>query len=187
MKSKIKIMLINALILFGTMANTMAAEVPNYRIGPGDVLEISVWRDESLSREVVVPPDGVISFPLIGDIDSKNITVGGIREIITRKLEEYVQDVVVTVMLLEINSLKAYVIGKVNNPGVFPISLDTDVMQILSMAGGLNPFASEKHIHILRRENDELNKIPFNYREMLKGDNLDQNIILQRGDIVVVP
>ena len=158
-----------------------------YRIGPGDLLEISVWRDETLLREVVVPPDGYIAFPLIGDVNVTDMTVTQLREVVTKRIEDYVQGATVTVMIKEINSLKAYVIGKVNNPGEFSISLDTTVMQILAMAEGLNPFADEKEVHILRRQNNLTVKIPFNYKEVEKGRNLKQNISLQRGDVVVVP
>ena len=158
-----------------------------YHIGPGDLLEISVWKDESLSKQLVVPPDGFISFPLIGDIDVSGKTVADLRKHVTERLTEYVPDVTVTVMLLEIISLRAYVIGKVNNPGEFPINMDTSVMQILSKAGGLNPFASSGKILILRRGNKATIKIPFNYKEVAKGKNLDQNIVLRRGDVVVVP
>jgi protein involved in polysaccharide export with SLBB domain len=90
----------------------------NYKVGPGDIIEISVWRDEALVRKLVVPPDGVISFPLIGDINIQGMTVEDIRNTVTEKLDAYIQDAVVTVMLLEINSMKAYVIGKVNKPGL---------------------------------------------------------------------
>ncbi len=158
-----------------------------YTVGPGDVLEISVWKDESLSREVVVPPDGIISLPLIGDIDTQNMTVTDIRKIVTNKFQDYVQDAVVTVMLSQINSMHAFVIGKVNKPGVYPILMDTNVMQMLSKAGGLNPFASEKNIHILRPLNNETHMMPFDYKEVLKGVNLKQNIFLKRGDVIVVP
>jgi polysaccharide export outer membrane protein len=136
---------------------------------------------------VVVPPDRVISFPLIGDIDVTNLNVTKLRAVVAKKLSEFVPDATVTVMLLTINSLKAYVIGKVNKPGEFPITMETNVMQILSMAGGLNPYASQGNIHILRQKNNETKEIPFNYKEVLKGKNLEQNIILQRGDVVVVP
>ncbi len=183
---KLKSITVAAILMFICVVNTYAAEV-GYKVGPGDVLEISVWKDESLSRKVVVPPDGVISFPLIGDINIQNMTVSDIQKNVTKKLKEYVQDAVVTVMLLEINSMKGYVIGKVNKPGAFPIFMDTSVMQLLAMAEGLNPFASETSIHILRREKDNLIKLPFNYKEVLKGENLRQNIIIQRGDVVVVP
>ncbi len=168
-------------------APELRADTPVYIIGPGDVLEISVWKDDTLSREIIVPPDGVISFPLIGDIDVKKMTVSDLRSQVTRKLSEFIPDATVTVILKQINSLKAYVIGKVRNPGEYSINLETNVMQLLSKAGGLNPYASESKIHILRQVKGNIVRIPFNYSEILKGRNLDQNIMLKRGDVVVVP
>lgn len=158
-----------------------------YHIGPGDVIEISVWKDPDLSRTIVVPPDGIISFPLIDAINVTHLTVADLKKVVTEKLSEFVPDATVTVMLTEINSLKAYVIGKVNSPGEFPISLESNVMQILSQAGGLTPFASNGNIKILRQKGGKIIKIPFDYGEVEKGKNLEQNIILQPGDVVVVP
>lgn len=185
MKNRI-IVLIAIMIGMAAVADVWADE-SQYRIGPGDVLEISVWREESLVREVVVPPDGYIAFPLIGDVNVSDMTVTQLRKEVTEKLKDYVTDANVTVMIKQINSLKAYVIGKVNNPGEFRIGLETTIMQILAMAEGLNPFASESNIHILRRQKNVTVKIPFNYKEVEKGKNLKQNIALQRGDVVVVP
>jgi polysaccharide biosynthesis/export protein len=173
-------------VILGAHAIGFAQE-NNYIIGPGDVLEISVWKDESLNRDVVVPPDGMIAYPLIGDIKTNGMTVTMLRKAITTKLSEYVPDATVTVILKNISSLKAFVIGKVNNPGQFSITMDTTVMQILAMAKGLNPFADAGDIHILRRRKNVTVKIPFNYKEVEKGYNLEQNIVLQRGDVVVVP
>lgn len=158
-----------------------------YKIGPGDVLEISVWKDESLMRQITVPPDSVISFPIIGEIEAEDMTVAQLREALTKKLVEYVPDATVTVLLLQINSLRAYVIGKVNKPGVYPIDMKTSVMQILTMAGGLNPFACQEDIIILRQKGEETTKLPFNYEDVAEGKSLEQNIILQSGDVVVVP
>ncbi len=169
------------------IAHPTLADEGRFRIGPGDVIEISVWKDDSLNREVVVPPDRIISFSLIGDIDTTDMTVTALREAVTEKLSDYVPDATVTVILRNINSLRAYVIGKVNNPGAFTINMDTNVMQVLAMAGGLNPFASEGKIHVLRQKKNLSIKIPFNYKQVLKGENLKQNIVLQRGDVVVVP
>ncbi len=164
-----------------------SAERPGYHIGPGDILEISVWKEESLSREIIVPPDRIITFPLIGDINITTMTVTDLRREISKRVQDFVPDATVTVMLRQINSLKAYVIGKVNKPGIFPIDLETTVMQVLAMAGGLNPFAAESKIYILRHENGVMKKIPFDYNEVEKGKNLAQNIILKRGDVIVVP
>jgi len=168
--------------------NADATEYQNtYRISPGDEIEISVWKDESLSRQLIVPPDGFISFPLIGDINANNLSVPDLRKVVTKKLSEFVPDASVSVILLQVNSLKAYVIGKVNRPGEFPITIETNVMQILSMAGGLNPFATRGAIKILRHQNNKIIKIPFDYADVEKGKNLEQNIILKGGDVVVVP
>ena len=169
------------------MISKPMAQGPAYELGPGDVVEISVWKDESLSRTLVVPPDGVISFPLIGDIRLESMTVENLRKKVTQLLAAYVPDATVTVMIKELNSLNAYVIGKVNKPGAYPITMDTTVMQILSVAGGMNPFASESQVHILRRINNKTIKIPFDFKQILKGENLEQNIVLKRGDVVVVP
>ena len=174
------------LLLVVANAVALAAE-STYQIGPGDVLEISVWKDESLTRELVVPPDGIMSFPLIGDLDVKYMTVTDVRKAITKKLSEYVPDATVSVILINLNSLKAYVIGKVHKPGQYGITMETSVMQVLSMAGGINPFAAGSKILILRQINNKTVKIPFNHNQVMKGENLQQNILIQRGDVVVVP
>jgi len=175
------------LLLLGLCSAPSHAEEEAYRLASGDVLEISVWRDETLSRELIVPPDGVISFPLIGDTKAAGKTVAELRQIITAEVSDYVPDPSVTVILVRATSLVAYVLGKVNKPGVFPIALDTNVMRVLSMAGGLTPFASAGNIVILRQEEGKSLKLPFDYKEVEKGGKLDQNIALKRGDVVVVP
>ncbi len=185
--NKLSICCLAIFMVISIFANSAKALDLQYTIGPGDVVEISVWKDESLSRELVVPPDGVISFPLIGDIQTEFMTVDTLRKRVSKLLTAYIPDATVTVILKEIRSLNAYVIGKVNKPGPYGITLDTTVMQILSMAGGLNPFASEDKIHILRRKKNITIKIPFNYSQVLKGNNLEQNIVLQRGDVIIVP
>jgi len=177
-----------SVFLLLVVANAVAlAAGSTYHIGPGDVIEISVWKDESLSRELVVPPDGFISFPLIGDLDVKYLTVTDVRKAVTKKLSEYVPDATVSVMLLKLDSLKAYVIGKVNKPGQFEITMESTVMQLLSMAGGINPFAAGNKILILRQINNKTVKIPFKHDQVMKGENLQQNILIQRGDVIVVP
>jgi len=175
-------------VVFCVFTLTDAADAQNeYRISPGDELEISVWKDESLSRQMIVPPDGQIAFPLIGDINANNVTVSELRSILKKKLSEFIPDATVTVLLLNANSMKAYVIGKVLKPGEFAIGLDTSVMQVLAMAGGMNPFASESNIIILRQGKSGVAQIPFDYKRVAKGENLEQNIFLKRGDVVVVP
>lgn len=168
-------------------ASTIFADDTSYMFGPGDVLEISVWKDESLSRNIIVPPDRIISFPLVGDINGNNMTVTMLRETVRKKLSEYVPEATVTVILKEINSLRAFVIGKVNNPGQFTIGLDTTVMQVLSMAGGLNPYADEGKINILRQSGGQTSRIFIDYKKVIKGKGLEQNILVQRGDVIIVP
>ena len=175
------------ILIVSVILISSVAFADQYKIGPGDKLEISVWRDKDLTHEIVVPPDNIISFPLIGDIDATGLSVTELRKVITERLYEYLPDASVNVMLKEISSMKAYVIGKVNNPGVFPIMMDTSVMQLLSMAKGLNPFASERDIHIIRQEGSKIKKIKFDYNEVLRGHHLEQNIFLKRGDVIIVP
>ncbi len=166
---------------------SLPAEEGTYRIGPGDEIEISVWKDTNLTRQIVVPPDGIITFPLIGDVDTKTLTISDLRKTVTEKLGTYIKTPSVTVILVKPNSLIAYVVGKVNKPGQYAINMDTTVIQILAMAQDLNPFASAGSITILRKENGETKTIPFDYNEVKKGKNLQQNIVLKRGDVVVVP
>jgi polysaccharide export outer membrane protein len=184
MSSKVNILVIGLVIVLFS-GNIVFAE--SYKVGPGDVIEITVWRDENLSRELVVSPDSTISYPLIGDVYVANFSVSEIRRVVTQKLAEYVPDASVTVILKQINSLKVYVIGQVKNPGVFSINHDTRVMQVLAMAKGLTPFAAERDIHILRYSDKGTQKIGFDYKEVIKGQNLNQDIRLKRGDVIVVP
>ena len=165
----------------------LAEEGERYILGPGDILEISVWQDESLKREAVISPDGYLSFPLAGDIYASGLTVGQLRDAITEKLKEYVPDATVTVMFLRFGSMSAFVIGKVNKPGEFPITMETTVMQLLAQAGGLSPFADSNDIMILRQQDGQTLNIPFDYDEVEDGENLEQNIRLRRGDVVLVP
>ena len=184
MQRKIPIYLFMTLII---MALSVAVHGESFHVGPGDVIEISVWRDENLSRQLVITPDSILSYPLIGDVNVADMSVAEIRAIITKKLADYVPDASVAVIVKEIKSLNAYVIGQVKAPGVYPITMDTRVMQALAMAKGLTPFASERDIHILRYKGKTIQKIRFDYKAVLKGDNLEQDILLERGDVIVVP
>jgi polysaccharide export outer membrane protein len=187
MKKTVFFVLLLFLASFAINTTAIFAEENRYKIGPGDSVEISVWKDENLTRQMIVPPDGIIAFPLIGDIGVTELSVTELRDVVSKKLKEYVTDATVTVMLLNASSMTAYVVGKVNTPGQFPINMKTNVMQILAMAGDLNAFASPGNIIILRQEKGKPVKIPFNYNEVKKGKHLEQNIFLKRGDVVVVP
>jgi polysaccharide export outer membrane protein len=158
-----------------------------YIVQPGDMLTIDVWKEKDLQRELMVRPDGGLDFPLIGNIDVSGKTVDQLRQEIVTKLAKYVPDPVVTLSVKQSLGNKIYVIGKVNKPGDFIVIRNTDVMQALSMAGGLNPYASANKIKILRREHGVLKTIPFKYSRVEKGEDLETNIVLQGGDVVVVP
>jgi len=158
-----------------------------YLIGPEDILEISVWKDPSLTKEVVVRPDGKISFPLIGELTAGGVSVEELEKELKSCLEKFIPDAVVTVMVIKVNSLKIYVLGKIARPGVYSIGKPINVLQALALAGGLTPFAKAKKILILRNEDSYHIKIPFNYEKIEKGESLELNISLQSGDVVVVP
>ncbi len=132
-------------------------------------------------------PDGAISFPLSGEINSRNKTVEQLRIELTGRLSRYIPDLVVTVSVLEINGNKVFVIGQVNNPGEFVVNPRVDVMQALSMAGGITPFADIKNIRILRRTGTGQIALEFRYDDVIRGRRLEQNIVLESGDVVVVP
>jgi len=159
----------------------------NYVVQPGDILDISVWKEKDLQKELMVRPDGGINFPLAGEISASGKTLEQLQKELASKLARYVPDPVVTVAVKESRGNKIYVVGKVNKPGEFASNRSIDVMQALSMAGGPNPYASVNKIKILRRENGVLKAIPFKYSKVEKGEDLEQNITLQGGDVVVVP
>ncbi len=159
----------------------------DYKINPGDIISISVWREIDLQREVLIRPDGKFSFPLAGDINAKGKSVEQVRELLTKKLSRFIPDLVVSVSVLAVNGNKVYVIGQVNRPGDISVNPNIDIMQALSIAGGANPFADLNNISILRRTENGLVSIPFRYGDIEKGKRLEQNIVLKAGDVVVVP
>jgi len=158
-----------------------------YRLQPGDVVSVSVWKEQDLQREVLVRPDGALTFPLAGEIDVDGRTVEELRVQLVDRLKKYVPDPVVTVAVKAIGGNRVYVIGKVQRPGEFPFSSPVDVMQALSLAGGATPFAQVNDIVILRRDNAGQRAMPFRYGDVERGKNLQQNFLLQSGDTVVVP
>lgn len=166
---------------------SLAAALPDYAIQPGDVLDISVWREPDLQREVLVRPDGGISFPLVGDLMAKGMTVAQLTDVIGEKLNRFIPDPVVTVSVKEMTGNRVYVLGRVNRPGEFTAMRPLSVMQALSMAGGLTPYADGKSILVLRGTGPEQAALPFNYKAVERGDSLEQNILLQAGDVVMVP
>ena len=168
-------------------ANDAHADGKDYLIQASDILLISVWKEEDLQAEILVRPDGKVSFPLAGDILAASRTIEEVRADVVSKIEKYIPDPVVTVTLRQSLGNRIFVLGKVNRPGEFPLTQDLDVMQALALGGGLATFADSKDISILRRESGSQTAIPFNYHEVEYGTNLGQNVLLRPGDVVVVP
>lgn len=195
---RVRLILVMLYVVAAGLACTTTAKAPgtaglsgaatsSYTLQPGDMLEVSVWKEKDLQREIVVRPDGGFSFPLVGEIQAAGKTVEQLRNELTESLREYIPKPSVNVSVRQAQGYRFYVMGKVNRPGEFTAVRPVDVVQALSMAGGLNPYASANSIRILRRENGVENSIPFKYGQVEQGRNLEQNIILQSGDAVIVP
>ncbi len=161
----------------------------NYPIGPGDILGISVWKDEALTKDVVVLPDGVISFPLLGLLHVAGKTVAQLKAELEEKILQYMPDPVVNVEVKQVNSMVVFVIGRVNLPqaGKLVLNSNLTVLQALAMAGGLNPFAKRNSIKVFRKEGDETLIFRFHYDDVVEGKRLEENIQLKRYDVIVVP
>ena len=180
-------LLLFAVVIAAIGVGVAGADEGAYAVKPGDVLKISVWKEPDLTGQVVVRPDGGFSFPLVGEVDARGKSVAQLQQIVSSKLKGFISDPVVTVAVDEINGNKVYVIGQVKNPGEFAVTRAVDVMQALSMAGGTTPFAALDEIRILRRSPGGQAALRFNYSDVAKGRNLQQNIELEAGDVVVVP
>jgi polysaccharide export outer membrane protein len=175
-----------------TQAQAAAAQVTppdeeKYLLGPEDSLEISVWKEPELTKQLIVRPDGKITYPLIGEIQAAGLTVKDLQKEVSKRLEKYVTDANVTVILVKTQYYKIYVTGKVNKPQDFIVGRPTTVMQSIAMAGGLTPFASPGKILVLRHVGGKEEVYPFDYNAVRKGQSLEQDRILQPGDVVVVP
>jgi len=157
-----------------------------YVLGCGDTLRVTVWRHEEASTDAVIMPDGKISLPLVGDMAAAGLTVDELKDELNRKYSEYITEPHITITVKETNSLKIYVLGEVTRPGEFKLNSYTDVLQAISMAGGFTIYANKSTIYIIRKEGDKKIKISFNYNEVVAGKNLNQNIPLKPGDIIVV-
>ncbi|HTY92742.1 MAG TPA: polysaccharide biosynthesis/export family protein [Steroidobacteraceae bacterium] len=158
-----------------------------YVVQPGDVLTVTVWKETDLTGDVLVRPDSGLSLPLVGDLDARGKTVDQLRQDITERLKRYIPSPVVTVATKVLAGNQIYVVGKVQKPGEFPMARDVDVMQALSLAGGATPFAALNDIIILRRGPAGQTVLHFRYNAVARGDDLQQNVVLQPGDTVVVP
>ena len=160
---------------------------PGYVIGTDDVLAVVFWRDKEMTTDVVVRPDGKITLPLVNDLVAAGKTPDQLRAHITEAASRFVEAPTVSIVVKQINSRKVYITGMIGKSGAFPLSGPTTVLQLISMAGGLNDFADAKNIIINRIENGRQFTLKFNYKDVQKGKKLEQNIELKPGDTVVVP
>ena len=159
----------------------------DYVIHPSDVLEISVYGENELTRKLVVRPDGKVSFPLVGDIKVAGHSTSEVKVMVDKKVSAYIPEASSTIIINQLGSLKYYVVGEVARPGMFNMPSQLTVLQALSLAGGLETFADEDSIIIIRGHGKDTTKILFDYSDVKKGKHLEQNILLDRGDVILVP
>jgi polysaccharide export outer membrane protein len=162
------------------------ATSPDYVIGSEDTLHVSVWKEPDLTATLPVRPDGKISLPLLNDVQASGLTPMQLASDLTSRLKKYVSDPQVTVVVTQMNSQKVFLLGEVLHTGAVPLSPNMTVLQVLSTAG-FSQFANTKGIYVLRTENGKQDKLPFNYKAVVKGEHMEQNILLKPGDTVVVP
>jgi polysaccharide export outer membrane protein len=164
-----------------------AVDGTKYTIGAEDVLYIHVWKEETLTRTVPVRMDGKISLPLIQEVTAAGLTPLQLKEVLMRKFKEFVENPIVSVTVVEANSFKVYVTGLVRSPGVYRLRSETNVVQMISLAGGFTDWANSKKILIVRKEEGREKRIKVNYKRIMAGKDLDSNIILKAGDTIIVP
>ena len=177
--------------------NPAGGNPAEYRIGPEDMLLISVWKNEAVTRTVPVRPDGKISLPLINDVTAAGLTTLELRQVLAKKLAEYIPEPEVSVIVTEVRSFKVSVMGEVAKPARYELKSWTTVLDALALAGGFTPFAARSQIVVLRPEGNGMKRIPFNYPKVVKqqglmdlirgGSESEDNFYLRNGDIIVVP
>jgi len=176
------------ILLIQLIINQAFATDKSYQINKGDKLKITVWKENDLDAEVMVLPDGTISFPIVGTVLAAGKNIDELQEFLQQQLEEYIQGPEVLVSLITVEGNVIYIIGEVARPGPITMTKNLKVMQALSLAGGLTPFASRNNIRILRETVEGKSiSIPFEYGDIEDGENLDANILLQSDDTVIVP
>lgn len=179
-----------ALLLITGCAHTKPAEIAvqdqPYRIGSADVVQVAVWKDPDLSRELTVRPDGFISLPIAGEIRANGLTATELEQVISRKLKPYVQDPRVTVVVKEVNSSRVFVTGEVTHPGVYPMPSRTSLVQAIALAGGFTEFASSDDIVVLRSRGTP-SRMRVRYSDLVSGDSSNATFVLEPGDTIVVP
>jgi polysaccharide biosynthesis/export protein len=164
-----------------------AKDDPNYVIGPQDVLDVSVWKEPELTRTVPVRPDGKISMPLLNDVQAAGLTPSQLTAQLTVNLGKYINSPQVTVIVATVSSQRIYILGEASRPGAYVLIPGMTVLQAISNGGGLTQFANRKKIYVLRQDNGKQEKYFFNYKDVLDGKNISQNLVLKSGDTIVVP
>ena len=160
-----------------------AVDSNTYKIGPADILSIRVWNEEKFSGPVAVHQDGKITLPLVGDVEAGGLTPVEVQDTVAKALTKYVVKPLVTVTVQQVQSKKYYLDGEVNHPGEYPLAIPTTILEAISRAGGLQEFANTKKIYVLRGDQ----RLPFNYKDVLRGKHMEQNIRVEPGDHIVVP
>jgi polysaccharide export outer membrane protein len=174
-------------------STTPASRVPaissaNYIVGVGDVLEVNVWKEGELSKTVPVRPDGMITLPLLGEMKAVGLTPVQLQEQITDALTKVVSSPLVTVMVVSVNSMSFNIMGNVNKPGYYPLTRPITILDAIALSGGFRDFAKQNKIYVLRKaENGTEQRIKFNYKEVIKGKKMAQNIVLLPRDTLVIP
>jgi polysaccharide export outer membrane protein len=160
---------------------------PDYTLNAGDTLDISVWKEPDLTKTAIVRPDGKFSFPMVGEVVAAGHSVAQVEAEVTRRLKPYMPEPVVSIAVKSLDGCKIYVIGQVSKAGAFVMNPRINVLQALSLAGGMTPFAAVNDIVVLRGSGGAQHALPFHYGEVIKGRNLTQNLLLEAGDVVIVP
>lgn len=179
--------LLSSIIYLSILTTTSVFAKEPYLLNAGDRLTISVWNESALQKEVVILPDGTISFPLAGQLDAQDRTVVDLEAELNSKLSEYISDPVVNITVNSVSGNTVHILGKVLRPGSFSMSQPLDAMQALSLAGGLNTFAEENNIIILRRNGEKQQIIPVHYARIKNGQSLESNVLLKSGDVIIIP
>ncbi|OIQ99970.1 polysaccharide biosynthesis/export protein [mine drainage metagenome] len=186
--SKVFFIVFSSLFIYSNFELVYAADKPDvYHLHQGDKILISVWREETLQKEVIVLPDGSVTFPLIGRVEVAGLSTPEVEQSITKKLKTYLPEPIVTVLIVGIDGNRAYVMGKVVHPGSLIISGPTTVLQAISIAGGFEKFADESSIKVIRVKPEGQEILPVDYKDIISGKNISTNIQLKAGDTLVVP
>jgi polysaccharide export outer membrane protein len=181
-----KVNLFLILLIVSLFASPVSSS-ERYFLNAGDQLNISVWNEDALQKDVIVLPDGMISFPLAGELLAKGKTVTELQSALTEKLTEFLANPVVTVSVTSVTGNTIHIMGKVLSPGPIVMAQNLDVMQALSLAGGLSPYAEEDDIIVLRRVEGKQTVIPVDFTVLKRGKRLDENVLLKSGDLIIIP